>query len=444
MARCNTDVLLNKIGVDKLDKTVEVTFSAQNRLPDCKKINAKDFVDVSGDYKFNKWRRPENRFECMPKGCVNTGTLFLEEANEVVKYRDYRDAIEYSNGIVTFYVKPDEEAELPAKITFKISDKEDMANADVYEYTIEEGRVTGDGYVPVAINLNADPASEEGTGWTPTHAGAFFTIEADKKVGVSSIAIFDTIDDFALNDVVKVGCLSTVGGTFDIEVVEQRCREAQYNDNVNQFSYTVTGNKVTPNYWKLNPLMGKGTKRIGSDDKTIEKVVERYEDGGNVYGRIVLPDALQCECAFIGVQIADDCNITDSMLTWISLPELMELDEGQFQVIKNVDGTTDLVVNAEHIGKTLKVSYPQAVEIEETIATTESLNDTRYRMKVKYTTSDGVEYVDIFDNVLITSFPATLTEEDTEFSFTIAILRDEEGVFMRRQRILAEAVSTDC
>ena len=122
MARCNNDLLLKKIGIKTLGENTEIDFRIRKDLADCRKINAKDYVKLSegANVTFNRYRKPENRFECMRKGCVNTGLLMTSAANTAVTYLARFDATEFAAGVITFYVYPNGTA--PVTVTVSISD----------------------------------------------------------------------------------------------------------------------------------------------------------------------------------------------------------------------------------------------------------------------------------------------------------------------------------
>lgn len=435
MARCDNNKLLNKIGLQTLNEQTEIDFRIRTDLPDCRKINTKDFVDISDAYTYNRYRKPENRFECMRSGCVNTGLLMLSVANETVDYRALYNATEFATGLVTFYVYPGVGATYPITVTMTVSDDSAFTNADVFEVAITADMVTGDGFVPVTVDLN-DPTSDVGTGWTASAGGAYIRFTADQIIGLSSIAIFDSIEDFETNDVVTIGCITTQGGTFDVELVEAACQDAKYNDQITSLTYPITGTKATPNYWKLNPLMGKGSSVNGFDMTTVERAIEAYAVGTDNYGKVTLADVNQDVCGYIAVQIADSCDVTDASLTMLSIPTIADVDEGHFQVIKNDDGTTDVIFNAALVGMNVLVRYPKAVQIEETVANVDNLNGTHVSMTVPVLQSDGVKLIYVFENVFVTSFPATISSDTAEFAFTITIARDADGNFFRIQRIV--------
>lgn len=437
MARCNNDLLLKKIGIKTLAENTEIDFRIRKDLADCRKINTKDYIAVEegGNPSYNKYKKPVNQFECMRKGCVNTGLLLMGAANKAVTYLARFDATEFAAGVITLYVYPNGNA--PVALTVTISDKDDFANADVYTKNITATQVGADGYVPVVIDLSQTPSSDVGDGWTASAAGAYIKLSADKAVGYSSIAIFDSFEDFELNDVVTISCLTTVGGTFDLELVEAQCQESRYNDTISTLTYPVTGTRVTPNYWKLNPLMDKGKETTGFDMTTVKKPI--VADGG--YGKITLADVNQDVCGYIAVQIDDSCDVTDAGLTALAIPVLGTIDEGHFQVIKNEDGSTDLFFNEGLVGMEVLVRYPRLVEIEEFVANSDNLDGVHVSMVVPQVQSDGVRLLYIFDNVFITSFPATITSDTAEFAFTLTIAKDDDGNFFRIQRIVGNANS---
>ena len=442
MARCNMDTLLNKVGEKKLTKQEEVSFTLHSDLPDCRKIDTKNYDEASATATYDRWTRPADRFQCLRSGCNNSGTLTASAANETFLYFVPYDATEFAAGVLTFYVKPAASVGSSGiTVTVKLSDEEALTNADVYTKTYKTADVLDDGFIPVFIDLSQTPDSESGNGWTATTKGVWLQISANAIAGFSSISFFESIYDFEINDTVKVSCLSEVGGSFDVDALEATCLQAGYDDGISSLEYTVTGNLVTPNYWAMNPLIGKGERTVGSFPNTVEKEVLSFNSGA--YGYVRLSDAHQDECGYFAVQVSDECNITDSYLVQLSIPALTTVDDTHYQIIRNTDGTTDIIVNAALIGKNIKVSYPQEVEIiSEQVASADNLNDVRTRMIVPRTLTDGTRYLLVFENVLVTSFPATINTEETEFSFTINIQRDKDGVFFRRQHIAVDNVES--
>ena len=74
--RCDMETLINKIATNKLNKQVEVDFSIIGSLPDCKRINTKDYikvidassVTVETVLAYNKYNKPANLLECADVG----------------------------------------------------------------------------------------------------------------------------------------------------------------------------------------------------------------------------------------------------------------------------------------------------------------------------------------------------------------------------------------
>lgn len=426
MARCNNGDLLHKIGVKKLEDWKEVTFTTLADVNDCNKFNTKNYVSISGEFSYEKSDRPENRFECEREGCTTSGTLYLPAAEETAVFKAQLDATEFASGIVTMYIKADEAVNL--KVEF--SDADTFTDADVYEKAYTVGDITDDGYIPVAINLLDAPTSETGNGWTASASGVYVRVSADKPIGVSTLAFYESIEDFETTDVVKIACLSEVGGTFDIPALETTCLSAGYDTSSLSFEHTITGRTITPNYWKLNPLHGKGTASTGSMPETVKKTV-------GADGKVTISDMSQDACGFIGAQLDDACNVADAGLKYLSIPTAVAVDAEHFQTIKNADGTTDFVFNTKLAGKDVLITYPKTAEVERYVGHTDNVGTVRVKMSYTVELTDGTIEVHTFNNVLITSFPATITNEETEFTFTINIQKDANGNWYTVDRLVA-------
>ena len=428
MGRCSNEALLKKVGLEKLDKNTEIDFRLRRDLPDCRKIKTKDYKATSAvdALSFNKFKKPVNRFECNRVGCTTSGVLTMNEADETATYRAMFDATEWANGVVTFYVEPDknlQDADYPITVTLAVGEAIDLADADVYTVTIEKSQVMDDGFAPVLVNLANTPSSVDGNGWTPDSTGAFIRLSADKKVGFSSISIYDSIDDFDLLESVTISCLTTIGGTFDLEVLNQRCQEAKYNDEVQTLNFPVTGTNITPNYLNLFPMAGSGDAKEGFTMTTVEKTI-------GADGKITLADASQDVCGFITVQVKDSCNVLDATYTMSSANRVTDVDDMHFIVTKNADGSTDIEFNTSQAGVEVLVRYPKRAEVQRRVISADYLNSSQLSMTVPWKLSDGTEMVMVFENVYITSFPLTVVSDgDQSFAFTLAIGRDASGSF---------------
>lgn len=431
MARCTNDVLLNKIGLNKLDKNDELSLRVRRDLPDCRKINAKNFINIasSAGESYNKYDRPDDLFECNREGCVNTGTLKIAAASKAVDYFIRYDANEFASGVLTFYVR----SSTVGTVTVTLSDELAFTNADVYTASLTGGT----GFQPILIDLSQTPTSVEGTGWEASENGAYLRFSSSvANFELSSIAVFDSLEEFELNDVVKISCLTSVGGSYDVSLVEEACNAARYDDTITSLQFPFTGTRVTPNYWKLNPLLSRGDKGTGFDLTTVKKSVVSGTSPYTGYGTIVLPDLNQAVCGFITAQVADACDVTDAHLNPVSAPAPVKLTPAQFQVIDNT-----VLVDNSLVGQELLISYPIEVDIEEWVANPDTLNDVHVSLVWQKETSDHVKYVDVFENVFVTSFPATITNTEATFAFTLTVARDKDGNFYRQQRILGDSVA---
>lgn len=427
---CGTEDLIKKITNKKLDKSVEVSFSVFGKLPDCKRINTEDVLkvlsssdaEITTGFDYNPYNIPANMFECHGGECENTGTFYPGQSGAKAFYYLPYHAAEFASGIITFYVTGFTGSK---NVTLTISDTEAQTNADVY--TVSAKGIAGE-FTPVAIDLSGTPTSTVGTGYTPADFGAYINISiADANAGISSIAVFDSIKDFEINNTVTVGCLTEITGDDAIDAAEASCDEAGYDlTNPVSFERTVVGNRVTANYDLLNPVMGRGE---GTKGQEIYKTRMTVEADGSL-GKVVIPDISAEECGFVTVM--SDC----ATLKRIDLATKIALDDDQYNLIPNEDGTYSLYVNAHLVGKELFIAYPRDVEVEELVADERNVGGVQTVMRVPFSEENGRHGYYLYGNVFVTSFPVSLTTDNTEFSFTISIQRQKDGHLYKKVYIL--------
>lgn len=424
--KCRNDVYMRKIGAEKLDKTVEVDFDVQRNLPDCRKISAKKYVSTDATSpSYNMYKVPANQFECMNNRCVNSGTLAIGTGKKAV-YRA-SNGEDWSAGVITFYVTSDVTA---AKVT--VSDAESNTNA--WEYNAVLGAASSDGFKAAIVDLTQTP-TVQGDGWTPSEGYAYITIEVTggADAGLSSIAIFDDMTDFETSSHVKIGCVTSVDGSWDLDVAENACFANTYDTSTTPtFEKTITGSKVTSNYWRLNPLFKRGTATEGFDIVTVERTIQSVND----YGQVILDDMDQNECGFFSAQLVEPCVIGDAELEKLAFPTSVILDEAQYVLVDNGNGETAVMFNSIHAGRKVLISYPKLVDVEEFVLNADNLDEVRTRMSYVKRYTDGKKYRFVFDNVFVTSFPDALTEEEGEFEFTISIQPDANGRYGRAYKII--------
>lgn len=420
--KCKNDAFFKMVGGEKLEKKVEVDFDVQRNLPDCNRINAKKYVSTEAtNPSYDQYVTPQNMFECLNPNCVNSGVLYNSGAKTVYKAGAGQD---FSAGVITFYVTED-----VTSATVTLSDTVEGTNA--WSYTVTPGRAVN-GFKPVVVDLTKTPTTV-GEGWTPSDAPTYIgiTLTGNGETGLSSIGIFEELEDFQTSTHVKVACLTGIDGTWDLDVAESTCFANGYDTSSRPtFEKTVTGNKVTSNYWRMNPMYQRGSATEGFDIVTEERTV-KSADG---YGSVLLTDMNQNECGFFSAMIAEGCS-TDQ-LAKLSIPMLVDLDGGHYLLVDNGDGTTSVIVNEMYVGKKILISYPKTVDVEEFIISADDINEIRTRMSYIRRYTDGQKYRFVFDNVLITSFPDAITEEESEFAFTVSIQPDAYGRYGRAYKII--------
>ena len=421
--RCDMDTLITAITSEKLKKETEVTFALKGKLPDCKRINTRDYIKVidasaqtvETSLVPNRFDIPANMLECgFDNTCVNTGSTALGAATNYPVYKLPYDCTKFANGIVTLFVKGFTGTK---SVTVKISDSADFTNADVY--TVDAVGVAGE-FTPVVIDLSATPTSTVGTGWNPTAIGYIAINVNDAGASISSIAIFDSIEDFEKNDVVKMRCLTSLDADDAIDAAEATCANpnARHDTSSPSFERTLTGNLATENYLKLNPLVGKGDATKG-----FEIVTQKFTVGdGTTYGIVVLPDLFEKECGFI--QVAAECEL----LKRYDIPALVAVDEEHFIVGKTGNSLDAIYLNKNLIGKEVTVSYPrEATLVKEEVADIDNVDNNKVELYVPYTMSNGKKRAKVYKNTLVTSISDPRGEDDTEYSVTVSIQKDEEG-----------------
>lgn len=446
MGRCTNKSYIDKVGFNILDKETTIDFNVLTDIENCAHINTNRQYAVSANTvaSWNAYAIPKDVFNCDGVGCRNTGTLTLTRSTGTAalsaSYQLTYDATEFYGGVATYYVHLPEPGSYSIATT--ISDiRSQFTAADTYTKTIV-AEAAGD--FPIVVDLSKAPSTVVGGGWIASTAGINIRIAITpptdvESVGISSIYFYDDITDFEVNDVVKLGCVEEIAGDLTIDPVDASCWGSGYDSQSISVERTITARKVTPNWWKLNPLMTRGEAIEGWDIVEDERPVCSVTIDGTTYGYIQVPDLQTDECGFLTVAVSDQCNVTDSALNRVSSPTLIDLSGDQYIVY---DGTTTealdagtILFNERLIGLNVVVSYPKKVFVEEYIGVEQTLYERRVRMSFSITQTDGVKIRYIYNNVLITVFPWTYNTEETSLDFTISIQRDKEGRFFQMYRI---------
>ena len=441
MAKCKNEKFMSTVGVNKLNKNTEVDFDVQRNLPDCQKISANKYLEAGGtkavsdvSKTYDRFRIPKNQFECMQGLCVNTGTLFT--GSDAVAYKFKLDAPEFAAGVLTFYAYGE-----TGTATVLISDTAEFTNADQYVINLATMSHGDDGYTAVVVDLSQTP-TDVGTGWNAEGDSIYVQIALSEATGLSTLAMFESMDDFAVSTHVIARCLTGVDGSFDLDVAERTCfKGGQYDtSDLSSIEKTVSYKAITPNFWRLNPMYKKGYLTKAWDRETVEMTVKALP--GSSYGYVMLDDMDQDECGFISIQVQYDCrdsqNVSEAMLDRLAIPSRVDMDGGHYQLINNGDGTTTILFNAMHIGRSILIAYPKVVEVADSFEITdENVNEVHTRMSYVKCFTDGSKYRFVYNNVLVTSFPDALSEDDeAEGELTLNIQRDANGRFGYAYRII--------
>lgn len=436
MAKCKNEKFMSTVGVNKLTKNVEVDFDVQRNLPDCQKISAGKYISTTdASPRYDRFKIPKNQFECMQGSCVNSGTLYLTAGAETV-YKFKLNATEFAAGIITFYALG---TTGNAEVT--ISDTAEFTNADKYTISLADMSQSDDGYTAVVVDLSQTP-TDVGTGWDTSGDVIYVKVKLSVGTGISTLAMFESMDDFAVSTHVIARCLSGVDGSWDLDVAERTCfKGGQFDTSeLSGIEKTVSYKAITPNFWRLNPMYNKGYMTKAWDRETVEMQVKALS--GTNYGYVTLDDIDQDECGFISIQVLYDCrdsqNSAEAMLDRLAIPSKIDMDGGHYQLIDNGDGTTMILFNQMHIGRSVLIAYPKVVEVADSFEITdENVNEVHTRMSYVKCYTDGSKYRFVFNNVLVTSFPDAISEDDeAEGELTLNIQRDANGRFGYAYRII--------
>lgn len=444
MNKCKNELFMSTVGVNRINKNTEVDFDVQRNLPDCQKISTGSIVSTDADSaRYDRFRIPANQFECMRNDCVNSGTYY--NGGKKTTYKFKLNATEFAAGVLTFYVLPPAEAN--AKVKVQLADKASMDNADVYEIALSDIKKGSDGFSAVVIDLTQTPTSTSGSGWSKDGENIYVSIEVtdatdNELVGISTLAMFEDMDDFAVSTHVIARCLTSIDGNYELDLAEQTCfRTGKFDTSeLQEIEKTVNYRTITPNFWRLNPMYNKGGMTEAWDKEVIETTVK--ELSGTDYGYISIDDMKQDECGFVSVQVLYDCreagSAADAVLERLSIPTRVDMDEAHYQLMDDGNGNTIILFNSVHIGREMLVSYPKIVNVTDSFEITdEFVNELRTRMTYKKCLSDGTKWRFIFNNVLVKSISDSLTEdEEIEGEIGLSIQRDKNGKFGYVYRIV--------
>jgi len=447
MSKCSNAEIINTLSLQKLDQQTEATFTVLTDLESCTTVNFRKFeADGNSIGVFDGYLVPDDMFSCSPRGCVNSGTLTVTGGvGEAVStsHAIVTDATEFAAGVVTFYVYMREAGTQLFNVTVSDIADNERGNYDGYEVEVA---ATSSGFAPVTIDLSVVSDFEGGTGWLATSSGIYLTVESPVTeptdigfMGLSTLRIFNSKEDFHVNEAVVVGCLTDFSGDLTVDATDSTCFGATYDASTASVEKTIVAGMVTPNYAILSPLARRTDTTEGWYGETVRRVVQEEVRNGITYGVVQLADISVGECGFLLAQLSDNCNIVDGLLSQLSIPVETSLSPREFLRLNN-DVLADrgkLLFHESLIGQSLQIRYPKHANVREIVYDGRDMNMRRVMMSIPVRLTDGTIENHIYDNVLITSFPASITPEETTFTFTISAQRDAGKPFYRTQQIVA-------
>ena len=204
MSRCDNNILISKVGMKPLNKTIEIGFSVLTDLENCVRINTRNFVNdperpewVEGTPSFNAIKIPDDKFGCLADGCKNSGTLMLtgEHGHVGAVFEARTNATEFEAGVITYYVY------FPTTGLFSVGTEiadireqsQESINGDIYWKDVE---VDSPGFYPIVVDLSECPMLIAEEGWEASEHGVIIGISIDAPTaGISSIFIYNSIED---------------------------------------------------------------------------------------------------------------------------------------------------------------------------------------------------------------------------------------------------------
>lgn len=427
--------------------------SVTDNLTSCAKIDTRTINEGENNANienltspvYNAANVPDDEFGCSKNKCYNTGTFqgsVAAAATDVVigNFKKTMDGNLYLGGIVSGYVMlPDGDHQ----VSLQIADytEADWTNSNIITTTVHATQGgTASAMYPVKFDLG-DLSQTQGTGWTKGSVGVKirFTIAganlaAGDRVGVSSIAFYEGIEDFQINQVVGFTCVDTAGDNQSLDVIEGSCSQSEYNSNSGTMTFSMTVNKWTKNFEYLNPTWHTSDE----SEFGIPHIVTRKVTAGTGeladYGIIQLSDMIEGDCGYVLIQ-TPGCANNSSQLTRVSSPvpiPFSDADSDKFIVLgRSYNGDESLgmiLVGKQWVGQELNVVYRQKKEAEVSIINNE-FREFNCTIMCPFRRKDGTTEWHYYENAFLTTDANNIsrTDETTkELQFSIAA--DENGI----------------
>lgn len=427
--------------------------SVTDNLTSCAKIDTRKIIEGADGANlqnlsngvYNAANVPEDEYGCSKNKCYNTGTYqgtVTTTGEDVIigNFKKTMDGNLYLGGLVTAYVMlPDGDHD----VSLQIADYTEQAwtNSNIITKKVHATQGgTASAMYPVTFDLT-DLSQTQGTGWTNGSVGVKLrvTIKGDNlkagdRVGISSFAFYEGLEDLEINHVVGFTCVDTAGDNQSLDVIEGSCSQSEYNSNSGTMTFSMTVNKWTKNFEYLNPTWHTSEEtEFGIPHVVTRKVAQGTGELAD-YGIIQLSDMIEKDCGYIYIQ-TPGCANNSSELTRISSPVPVAFGDGdadKFQVLgRSYNGDESLgmiLVGKQWIGQDLNVIYRQKKEADVSYITNE-FREFNCTIMCPFRRKDGTEEWHYYENAFMTTDSNNIsrTDETTkEIQFSIAA--DENGI----------------
>ena len=368
---CRTDYELQSVAMPTQGTTKKLFFNYTDEVDSCVKIRPQDVSASKGDVNYRSKVKNTDFLNCPDALCIRKGVMEFAQSvptedgadTASVSYKIPIDAQDYAlGGVITFNLHAKAQATLGGEYKYDVTvHLGDSTNADVYTLT---GVTTseGNGQTLVAVALSDVPTKLVGTGWNKTGITTMTisVVESAKGTGtvsIGNIQVFDTIAEFAKNDVGWMTCLDTFEFNPSMDATDPDCVKVALDPSSADTEITINAKKWSSNLLDASPLM----ELVDDDSRAIPVMTKGVVDAK---GLVSLPGFSTAECGFIGAQ-SEDCNADEGRLKYMSLDTVKTLSEDQFQIVHDKEKNLYYArFNEDYIGSTVTVIYPKDIEVE--------------------------------------------------------------------------------
>lgn len=391
---CRTDYELQSVAMPTQATTKKIFFNYTDEVDACIKLRVQDPETMIAGANYRSKVKNTDFLNCPDALCIRKGIMEIPlstgtvapastevgkakvgeaqlanvlrdfKPEDYIKYRFPIDSEDFAlGGVVTFNLHAKGLSTQGGEYKYNVSVKvgEDDVNYDLYDV---KGIMTADsnGQALVAVAFSDIPAKIEGTGWSK-EGEAFISIAVAEEsgatgvAGIGNIQVFDTIAEFAKNNVGWITCLDTFEFNPTMDATDPDCVKVALDPSSADTEVTINAKKWSTNLLDASPLM----ELVEDDTRAIPTMTKGVVDKN---GRVLLQGFSATECGFVGAQ-SEDCNADEGRLSYMSLDTVQTLAEDQFQIIH--DKVKDLYYarfNEDYIGSTVTVIYPKDIEVE--------------------------------------------------------------------------------